>query len=342
MYYGARRGRQNVREMKKDSYIIRVDATGREFITQNKGEMDKNHDANDGAYDTTGEGAIYATGGKKCPVRCFRTYLLHLNPNLDCLWQKPRTKISMVDHIWYCNSPMGEKTLGKMLGVMSMKYKLSVRYTNHCLRVTSMQVMDDAGVSARHIQRVSGHKSLDSVSNYARRLSTVKKRNISHLLSAATSIVDEQEACPPMKICRNDTAMLVNPRLDIRADPVHRNAHQQNQQQHDQNSSIGVEHENVQQQQQQQHDQNSSIGVEHENVQQQQQQRLREKYTSKNEDIIDFSATRMADPIDTIMANIPHQYLTQVGSIPRLFAPVMNNCSNITFNVHIYPPGAPQ
>merc|ERR1712080_672495 len=88
-----------------------------------------------------------------------------------------------MDISWYCNVPHGEKHLGSMLSSMSIKYELNQRYTNHSLCVTSLQTLDDARIEGRHIICVSGHKSVSSVENYARKLSTSKKRTISSVLS---------------------------------------------------------------------------------------------------------------------------------------------------------------
>ena len=79
----------------------------------------------------------------------------------------------------YCNVPVGQKILGGMMPRLSEKYKLSQRYTNHSIQVTSLQVLEDANVEGRHIIRVSGHKSLESVQNYAKQLSSARKRSIS-------------------------------------------------------------------------------------------------------------------------------------------------------------------
>ena len=56
---------------------------------------------------------------------------------------------------------------------------LSKHYTNHSIRVTSLQVLEDLNIEGRHIIRISGHKSVNSVENYARCLSASRKRNIS-------------------------------------------------------------------------------------------------------------------------------------------------------------------
>ena len=169
--------------MTKNTFKISADATGKPFIYQTTSELTKNHNENDNTTDTNGEGRVYETNGPKCPVACFKKMLKHLNPNIDALWQRPRAKISIKKEIWYCNVPLGEKTLGSMLPILSEKYGLSQRYTNHSLRETSMQVLEDGNVETWHIVRVSGHKNPDSVSNYARRLSAAKKRNLSSILA---------------------------------------------------------------------------------------------------------------------------------------------------------------
>ena len=183
MFYLIRRGCENVRQMTKSTFQITTDATGKQFIHQKTSELTKNHNENDNNDDTNGEGRIYATGGSKCPVECFKKYLRVLNPNIDALWQRPRAKITIKTGIWYCNVPLGEKSLGGMLPMLSEKYQLSQRYTNHSLRVTSIQVLEDGNVETRHIVRVSGHKNPDSIANYARRLSAAKKRNLSTILA---------------------------------------------------------------------------------------------------------------------------------------------------------------
>ena len=40
--------------------------------------------------------------------------------------------------------------MGKMMATLSAKYSLSKRYTNHCVRVTSLQLNDDQ-IPGKHI-----------------------------------------------------------------------------------------------------------------------------------------------------------------------------------------------
>ena len=168
MFYFIRRGRENLRAMTKDTFKEGIDASGRAFFYQAKGEKDKNHSENDESFATIGEGRMYETGGDKCPFKAFKLYLEKLNPHNNALWQRPRVSMSIYDKIWYCNMAHGEKYLGNMLSMLSNTYKLSRCYTNHSLRVTSLQALDDQNIEGRHIIRVSGHKNVESVQNYAR------------------------------------------------------------------------------------------------------------------------------------------------------------------------------
>ena len=190
MFQLIRRGRENMRLMTKSSFICDKDAAGKELIAQNFGEADKNHTVNDHPFDTTGEGRIYSTKNSSCPVKCYKNYIAHLHPMCESLWQHPRPSAnSTTDAVWYSNSPQGEKWLGEMLPRMSIKYGLSQRYTNHSLRVTSLQILEDCQVDARHVIRVSGHKQTDSLQHYARRLSASRKRHISGVL--ASTLISE-------------------------------------------------------------------------------------------------------------------------------------------------------
>ena len=68
---------------------------------------------------------------------------------------------------------------------ISKELKLSQKYTNHCIRATAVSLLDECNFEARHIMRVSGHKSESSIRSYSRRLSEVKRKEMSHSLSNA-------------------------------------------------------------------------------------------------------------------------------------------------------------
>ena len=131
--------------------------------------------------------------------------------------------------------------------------------------------MDDANIDSRHIIRVSGHKNPDSVSNYARRLSAARKRNISSLLSDSIGNEANNKRVPAVPVQQARVQVDEN-----------RNAYFQNQD------------------------------------------------DSVEDDVMNAIPQNILAPRDN------QHSASQVNVVPRAFAPVLNNCSNITFNVNVY------
>ena len=66
------------------------------------------------------------------------------------------------ESIGYCNSPVGESTLGNKMKTMSVTTAINSHLTKHCAIATAVTVLYDCNVEARHIKSLTGHKS-DSV-----------------------------------------------------------------------------------------------------------------------------------------------------------------------------------
>ena len=68
---------------------------------------------------------------------------------------------------------------------ISVEYKPSKVYTNHCIRFTAVSVLDNNNFEARHIMRVSGQKSETIIRSYSRQLTECKQRDVSHTFTSA-------------------------------------------------------------------------------------------------------------------------------------------------------------
>jgi len=70
MHHLIRRGRGNLRLHTKQSFAVRVDATGRKYVYQEQEELDKNHRENDYPFDSSGDGRMHekVNNPKLCPV----------------------------------------------------------------------------------------------------------------------------------------------------------------------------------------------------------------------------------------------------------------------------------
>ena len=185
MFFLVRRGRENLREQTKNSFAIAVDAQNRRYIHQAMDELDKNHRENDDPFDATTDGRVYEKPGPLCPVKSFELYLSKLHPDLEFLWQRPKCKVDENDSCWYQKSPIGKNTIGSFMKKLSNTVGLSRQYTNHSIRTTAVTVLDHSSFEARHIMRVSGHKSESSIRSYSRRLPENKQREISDVLASA-------------------------------------------------------------------------------------------------------------------------------------------------------------
>ena len=83
-------------------------------------------------------------GSPRCPVTTFLTYKSVLHPALDCLWQRPKAT-APAEGPWHMNSPVGVNLLGNKMKEISEAAGCSKIYTNHCLRATTVTVLDRAG-----------------------------------------------------------------------------------------------------------------------------------------------------------------------------------------------------
>ena len=110
------------------------------YIQKIKDELTKNHK----------EAENIVTGlmpenkdDRLCPVRSFRKYLEHLEPNNPYLWQTPLKngkKKNNID-IWYGMQHMGKNTLSGFMKDVSKECQLSQIYSNHSIQVTGITVL---------------------------------------------------------------------------------------------------------------------------------------------------------------------------------------------------------
>ena len=203
--------------MTKETFQIDVLPDGTEFVYQAVDEMDKNH----GPQDTTrtNDGRMYADPCKKTlisfknsnlvqkklktyhsklasflfktalsldGVTAFRLYKSKLNPDSNHLWQKSRRGLlHYTDEIWYEKNRVGHDPLERFMPFLSDKAMLSKRYTNHSVRATCISTLDEAGVEARHIMKLSSHKNESTIKEYATECPENKRKEMFVHLSNA-------------------------------------------------------------------------------------------------------------------------------------------------------------
>ena len=165
LYFG-KRGRENQRKMTKQMLVLRTTPDWRHFFEINRevaGALPstKNHQGGIRDEEDESNGKMFdCPGSERCPVKTVKNYLLHLNPETDFFFQKPRALGTAkfdpeVDPIWFCNSSLGERSLAEMMKKMTSRAGISPHLTNHCIRATTVTVLGGENIEARLSLRMS-------------------------------------------------------------------------------------------------------------------------------------------------------------------------------------------
>ena len=184
--FWCRRGREGQRNLTRESFIFAQDPNGEKYATMTHSEASKNHPG--GINDTESYqhmGRMYQTDEENDGYSALKLYLTKLNPACKALFQYPKRNWKPADETWFENRPLGVNKLGDMMKDISAAAALSKKYTNHCVRATSITLWSNAGLTNRHIMSISGHRNEQSLQHYNRRPSTTQLKRCSEVLSEA-------------------------------------------------------------------------------------------------------------------------------------------------------------
>ena len=97
---------------------------------------------------------IFSTGGDRCPVKLFKTFLVRRPPDV----MKPDSPLYLAvvkspkTEVWYKRQSLGIHSLGQ-----------TTPHTNHSARRTMITALRHENVSPLDISQLSGHKNLKSI-----------------------------------------------------------------------------------------------------------------------------------------------------------------------------------
>ena len=113
---------------------------------------------------------MFATGGPRCPVNIFKTYLSrrpyemrspHHTRYLAAI-QRP------VGEIWYKTQTLGKNSLGSFTKNMSAAAGITGRHTNHSVRRTMISILRNENTEPLNIIGLAGQRNLSTVSGDSR------------------------------------------------------------------------------------------------------------------------------------------------------------------------------
>ena len=95
-FFFGKRGRENQRQLEKSMLVLRKTPTGREYFELNRAAPGailptKNHQCGLAEDEDESDGKIFSFPSAKCPVETIKNYLHPLNPDLPCLFQRPKS-----------------------------------------------------------------------------------------------------------------------------------------------------------------------------------------------------------------------------------------------------------
>jgi hypothetical protein len=207
-----RRGREGLRDLTRNSIIIKTDDKNREYATLTFNELDKNHQILS-PKDQEKKQILYAQeDSEHCPIVSLKKYLSKLNPKCNSLFQRPKTlKKPALEEIWYENKSLGVHSLETMMKSISTDAKLSQTYTNHCLRATTTTILGHAGVDGRNICSVTGHKNLQSLESYIREPTMDQRKEMCTILHKFGKSETSQESLAlPQNITKPKTTCTIS------------------------------------------------------------------------------------------------------------------------------------
>ena len=161
-----RRGREGLRELKKDSFVLKRNSEGREYVEMAVNEFEKTKQGKNVREKEKCAAMFDCPESADCPVWHFKKYMSKLHKDLDAFYQRPLETWEADSEVWYAKVPLGKNKLAAFMAKISEAAKLEEIYTNHCLRATCATALDRAGFKPHEIITVTGHKHVQSLQPY--------------------------------------------------------------------------------------------------------------------------------------------------------------------------------
>jgi hypothetical protein len=175
------RGLEFHQQLKMDSFVIKADENGDEYVKLSHDTKQKNWQGGIDASENPKEKRMYAvpSARDKCFMPSLLLFLSKTDRNATSLFNTCSKKAlgnPEDESVWYTAVPIKQYQFTRFMADISKNAKCTTNYTAHCLRATAIQCMNDAGFEIKHIMHMSGHKNESSVRSYNGIVPQIKKR----------------------------------------------------------------------------------------------------------------------------------------------------------------------
>lgn len=209
VYYMGRRGKEKLRELKKEWFILKVDPKGSEYFELQINEATKKSQGDDSNARNSKSVMFAIPGDPKCPVASFKLYLSKLT-DLPWVFQQANPNYRLPMDPWYKRSPVGVNTIGNFLKEICQRSGIE-KHTNHCVRGTTIHARKEGGHDAFETAIVTHHKNPSSINSYLQQPTLKEKKKYSKSLakfattpcSSSDDDSDSDFETPPPKAPKN-------------------------------------------------------------------------------------------------------------------------------------------
>jgi len=163
------RGQENLKNLKKDSFGFHIGDGGREYAYLKSDLLQKNVKPSlrlTEFSDYKNARMYEQQNNLSCPIKRLKNYLSLLPDTVKDNTLFPKC---LKDGKFSSSSVIGKNYLAQLMSNLSECLHLSKKYTNHCIRVTAINMMHESGLSHEEISFSTGHKHAGSVQRYLRK-----------------------------------------------------------------------------------------------------------------------------------------------------------------------------
>ncbi|CAH3191091.1 unnamed protein product [Porites evermanni] len=185
------RGCQEHRDLCWGDVKLCKDAQGNDYLVYNERQT-KTRSGVDASNVRKVSPKMFSTGDERDPVVAYKIYR-EKRPENMMADDSPfylginHTKTDGSKKHWFKSAPMGVNKLNTLMKTMASKANINnERLTNHSARKHMIQKLNDSEIPPTHIMQLSGHKNVQSITNYSS-LNLNQQKNISGILSRASS-----------------------------------------------------------------------------------------------------------------------------------------------------------
>ena len=153
--------------IRKSDIVFETDSEGKEYASLRRDFLAKNCPGGI-------KGREYESCGRlqePRQVEALKKLLAKLHPGVERqlpAWPQRKSARKQANVVYEGTPGPHRPRRGDMLPRISEAARLSRRYTNHCLRATSVGILKDSGFDDRAVCRLTGHKNPQSLESYCR------------------------------------------------------------------------------------------------------------------------------------------------------------------------------